>query len=220
MKPLLAAVTLFALAASPWLATTNSRAATKRGVAAWEKNDAAAAARAFAEAETLAHSKESAANLATAEIAAGDYAAGLERLAPLVDDPAVGRRSLYNRGTGALMAGDLTRAIGDLTEYLRRNPADANAKRNLELALRRNDERERQRRQQQRQQEQQQQQQQEQQRSQGGDEGGEKGREGGEQPQRAGDIDAESLLRSVAQQEKEELSRMRREGRERSGVGW
>ena len=119
------------------------------------------------------------------------------------------------------MAGDLTRAIGDLTEYLRRNPADANAKRNLELALRKNDERERQRRQQQRQQQQQQQQQQqEQQRSQGRNEGGEKGREGGEQRQRAGDIDAESLLRSVAQQEKEELSRMRRAGRERSGVGW
>jgi Ca-activated chloride channel family protein len=218
VKPLLATVTLVALAASPWFATTNSRAATKRGMAAWEKNDAAAAARAFAEAEKLAHSKESAANLATAEIAAGSYAAGLERLAPLVDDASVGRRALYNRGTGALMAGDLARAIGDLTEYLRRNPADANAKRNLELALRKNDERERQRQQQQRQKEQQQKQQQ--QRSEGKDEGGKKGREGEEPQQRDGDIDAESLLRSVAQQEKEELSRMRRAGRERSGVGW
>lgn len=215
MKTLLAGVAVFALAASPWLATTNSRAATKRGIEAWEKNDAASAVRAFAEAERLDHSKQSAANLATAEIAAGDYVAGLERLAPLVDDPDVGRRALYNRGTGALMSGELTRAIGDLSEYLRREPADVNAKRNLELALRRNDEGQRQRQQQQRQQEQQQQQQ-----KNGEGEGDGKGREGGEQSQRPGDIDAESLLRSVAQQEKEELSRMRRAGRERRGIGW
>ncbi|MHB0969015.1 MAG: tetratricopeptide repeat protein [Thermoanaerobaculia bacterium] len=215
MKTILAGVALFALTASPWLATTNSRAATKRGMEAWEKNDAAAAVRAFGEAERLDKTKESAANLATAEIAAGEYATGLERLAPLVDDPDVGRRALYNRGTGALLSGDLSRAIDDLSEYLRREPADVSAKRNLELALRRNDERQRQRQQQRRQQEQQQ-------RERGEDKGeGEgKGREEGEQSQRPGDIDAESLLRSVAQQEKEELSRMRRAGRERSGIGW
>lgn len=213
MKLVIASAALLALSASSWIAGTNSRAATQRGLDAWAKGDYAAAVEAFAEADRLKPGPETALNRGTAEIAAGQTAAGIEHLSPVVGTGELGERALFNRGTGALIAGDAQRAIPDLIEYLRRHPADAAAKKNLELALRRADEQSRQQ-----QSQQQRQQRQRQRENQEGSSAAQQQKDGDRQ--KPGSVDAESLLRSVAQQEREELSRMRRAGRERNTVGW
>ena len=147
-------------------------------------------------------------NLGTAEVAAGDRERGAAALDRAMRDPRLRADALYNRGTSALEAKAYDSAIRDYVEALKLRPGDAAAKRNLEIArvLKRA---------------------QEQQQS------SSKGRSGpqpqsqkqqprasGEQPQEKGETDLDALLRSVQQQEKEELARMHRARGEKLRVGW
>jgi len=194
-----------------WWRETNSHASARRGTKAYGEQQYAAAAKAFEEAQRIAPSPRGAFNLGTAEIAAGQREQGSARLEAAIKDPTLRADAYFNRGNSALAAKALDHAVNDYIAALKANPGHAAAKRNLEIALMR--------RTQQQQQEQQgasgkqdnkgqQQQQQEQKPS----------PQGQQQPE-AGQVDLEALLRSVQQQEQEELRRMK--GRAEEGpVGW
>ena len=188
---------------------TNSHASASRGVKAYEKKEYATAVEAFRRAQELAASARTAFNLGTAEIAAGQREQGSAHLADAIRDPELRADALFNRGNSALAAKALDHAVRDYRDALRANPRHAGAKRNLEIALMR------QREQQKRagasgnkdekgQQEQQQQKPEPQ---------------PGQQKPRQGDVDLDSLLRSVQQQEQEELRRMKGAAGE-ARVGW
>ena len=195
--PILAALSL----ASLWR-ETNSHAAAKRGAAAFAKRDYAAATNEYKIARAAAPSPRGAFNVGTSQIAAGDRANGAAMLEEAIQDPALRADALYNRGNSALAAKQHEQAARDYRDALRASPGHSAAKRNLEIALHRLA-------QEQQQQagggQQQQPQNQQQQRPQ-------------DQPKPApkeGETDADTLLRSVQQQEQEELRRMKA----RVGVG-
>lgn len=199
---------------------TSSYAATARGVSQYARgkfNDAAAS---FAEADRIRTSADTAYNLGTAQIAGGNREQGSTTLAKAMNDPRLRADALYNRGNSALASNAFDSAIRDYSEVLRMRPGDAQAKRNLEIALRRKQEREQQqpgggKQQNPSGQQQQQQQQQQKQPDKGAPAPGD------QQPkQPKGQTDAEALLRAVQQQEQEELSRMRRVRPESGRVGW
>lgn len=208
----LALVLLLAVSLPKWWSETNSHAAAKRGARAYGGQQYAEAARAFGKAQELAPSARGAFNLGTAEIAAGQREQGSARLAEAIRDPELRADALFNRGNSALAAKALDHAVRDYIGALKANPAHAAAKRNLEIALMR---RQQQKQQQQsgasgRQDRQGQSQQQPQQQQ--------PSPHGRQRPQ-AGEVDLEALLRSVQQQEQEELRRMK--GRASEGrVGW
>lgn len=187
---------------SEWWRDTNSHAANARGVREWANNEYAAAAAAFAKA---GGSATAAFNLGTAEIAAGDHREGAADLKAAVKDPQLRADALFNRGNAALAAKDLDRAVADYVQALRSNPAHTAAKRNLEIALRRSAA----------------------ERAASGQRRSQEGQQQGEQQQRspnegqqqAGTMDLEALLRSVRQQEQEELRRMKGTAGE-GHVGW
>ena len=190
---------------------TNSHASARRGTKAYEEKQYAEAAKSFAEAQRIAPSTRGAFNLGTAEIAAGQREQGSARLAEAIKDPTLRADAYFNRGNSALAAKALDHAVNDYIAALKANPGHAAAKRNLEIALMR--------RMQQRQQQQQgaggkqddkgkSQQQQEQ-----------KPSPQGQQRPEAGHVDMEALLRSVQQQEQEELRRMKGKAAE-GPVGW
>ena len=189
---------------------TNSHAAASRGAKVYEAKQYAEAVRSFAKAQELAPSARGAFNLGTAEIAAGAREQGSARLAEAIRDPGLRADALFNRGNSALAAKALDHAVRDYIDALKANPSHAAAKRNLEIALRR------------RQSEQQQQQ------SGAGGKQDQKGQQqpqqqqpapGGQQKPQPGQVDLEALLRSVQQQEQEELRRMK--GQASQGpVGW
>jgi len=188
---------------------TNSRAATERGVIAYERQKYGDAAAQFAAAASGQASPRSLFNLGTAQIAAGRRAEGSTTLTKAMEDPSLRPRALFNRGNSALAANALDHAIRDYTDSLKLAPGAAEVKRNLEIALRR-----KQAMQQQQQsggQNQQQQAASPQQQQQ-------------PQPDRGqtqeGQADAEALLRSVQQQEQEELARMKRARGDSRRVGW
>lgn len=198
------AVLLLALSVPAWWRETNSRAASERGVKAFEDNESAKAAAALQRAHEIAPSSRTAFNLGTALIGAGERARGSRALEEAIRDPELRPDALFNRGNSALGAGALDHAIRDYSDALRANPRHAGAKRNLEIALARRDSIQQQQK------------------------GGAKGQKGdspkqdspqqGQRP-REGDLDLDALLRSVQQQEEEELRRMK--GRARQGrVGW
>lgn len=200
----LTAVLLLALSAPSWWRETNSRAASARGVKAFEENESAKAAAALQRAHEIDPSPRTAFNLGTALIAAGERARGSQALEEAIRDRELRPDALFNRGNSALGAGALDHAIRDYSEALRANPRHAGAKRNLEIALARRDSIQQQQ------------------------QGGAKGPKGdspkkdsaqqGPRP-KEGDLDLEALLRSVQQQEEEELRRMK--GRAAQGrVGW
>ena len=119
-------------------------------------------------------------------------------------DPALRADALYNRGNSALAAKALDHAVRDFAAALRARPDHAAAKRNLEIALkRREDERRR------------------------AASSGRKDQQGQQQQQRApsagaqqpGNVDLEALLRSVQQQEADELRRMKGTAAD-ARVGW
>jgi Ca-activated chloride channel family protein len=201
-----AALMLLALAVPAWWRETNSHASSARGARAYEKQQYDDAAKSFARAQQLAPSTRNAFNLGTAEIAGGHREQGSARLAAAIKDPALRADALFNRGNSALEAKALDHAIRDYSDALRANPNHAAAKRNLEIALSR-------------------QRQQRQQPSPNGNQG-QQGQNQKPQPQpqqgqkRApGQPDLDALLRSVQQQEQEELRRMK--GRPAEGrVGW
>ncbi|MDP9195139.1 MAG: hypothetical protein M3P06_25865 [Acidobacteriota bacterium] len=200
-----ATMMLMALALPAWWRETNSHASSARGARAYEKKEYANAAKAFGRAQQIAPSARNAFNLGTAEIAAGNREQGAAHMADAIADPALRADALFNRGNSALEAKAYDRAVRDYADALRANPAHAAAKRNLEIALSH-------------------------QQNQRPAPGGKQGQQGqnqqkpqpqpdGQKPGPASQPDLETLLRSVQQQEQEELRRMK--GRPAEGrVGW
>jgi Ca-activated chloride channel family protein len=186
-------------------------AANHRGVEAYGKKDYSKAEEAFAKEAKLHPTPTAAFNVGTTKIAAGKREEGSAALAEAMKDPALRAAALYNRGNSALSAGSFDHAIHDYTEALRLRPNDRNAKRNLEIALIRNRQKQ---------------------------EGDAKSGAGPSQPSSGGqqpkappqpsraqggprqETDADALLRSVQQQEQEELSRMRKTRDAPKKVGW
>jgi len=214
MRVAAAALSLALVAIPPalqaWLRSSNSRASTERGIEQYEKKKNAEATSSFAAAEQIDHGAIARYNLGTARVAAGEGSRAAGDFSDAIKDDGLAADAFYNRGSAALGSQAWDDAIRDFSDVLRRHPADADAKRNLEIALRKKQQDEERRRQQQ----------QKQQQNQGSDKEQQKpkaGSEGEKQPE--GDVDLESLLRSVSQQEREELSRMRRSSAPR-GRNW
>jgi tetratricopeptide (TPR) repeat protein len=183
---------------------TNSHAATARGAKAFAQKKYPAAVDSFRKANGIAPTPARAFNLGTAEIAAGNREAGSSTLAAAMKQPTLRADALFNRGNAALAASAYDYAIRDYTDALKLRPADPAAKRNLEIALRKRSM---------------------QQQSGGGGEGGEsqqppKAKPRAQEEQAKSDPNTEALLRSVQQQEQEELSRMNRPARRKAHVGW
>lgn len=192
--------------ASLW-SEVGSRISSSRGASAFEKKDYKTAVAHFRRAQQLAPSPQNAFNLGTAQIAAGQRAEGSATLAAAMKDKALRADALFNRGNSALAARANDHAIRDYADALRANPNHAAAKRNLEIALQR---REQQRR--------------------NASAGGQRNQQGQKQQQqqpspssgdqqRKGELDLEALLRSVQQQEADELRRMKGKAGE-ARVGW
>jgi len=191
---------------------TNSLSANRRGVKAYGAKKYGEAAAAFNESDGLKPSAASAFDLGTSQIAAGRREDGSASLTRALADPKLRPDALYNRGTSALLAKAYDNAIRDYSDALRQRPGDAAAKRNLEIALA---QREAARRAQQ-------QQQQGNQPSSGPRPDQQQPAPGdNDQQRRDSEADVDRLLRSVQQQEQEELSRMRRSAKgEPRKVGW
>jgi Ca-activated chloride channel family protein len=128
-------------------------------------------------------------------------------LAEALKDPALRADAYFNRGNSALAAKSFDHAIRDYIDALKANPAHAAAKRNLEIALARRDSQ-----------------------HQEGSKGNQnqdspskqqqqKPQPGGKQQPKQGDVDLDALLRSVQQQEQDELRRMKGKAGE-GRVGW
>lgn len=192
--------------ASLW-GEVGSRIASARGADAFEKKEYAEAVTQFRRANELAPSPQNAFNLGTAQIAAGQREQGSATLAAAMKDPTLRADALYNRGNSALAAKALDHAIRDYADALRANPRHAAAKRNLEIALQRQQQQQRNSSSSQRNQQGQGQPRQQQQTP----------AQGQQQPK--GQLDMEALLRSVQQQEADELRRMKGKAGE-ARVGW
>jgi tetratricopeptide (TPR) repeat protein len=189
---------------------TNSHAAAQRGTTQYSRQKYDESARSFARADKLAPSAKSAFNLGTSQIAAGRTTDGSATLARAMTDPSLRADSLYNRGNSALASKAFEYAIRDYVEVLKLRPHDAQAKRNLEIALDRLQETKQQSGGKQGQQQPSPSQQQQSQ----------KAPSAGQKQQQQQQGDAEALLRSVQQQEQEELQRMKRARGETTRVGW
>jgi len=198
---------------------SNSEASTQRGREAFVESRFEDAAREFGVAAELKPTPLSSFNLGTALIAAGDVAGGLQSLTSAFEDEGLKSDVRYNAGWAALGAQDWDNAIRAYQEVLRERPGDANAKRNLEIALRKKQEQQQQPQQQQQpgQNDQQNPQQQPQQPDNNQNDDEQQQPQADQQQKGASDVD--SILRSVEQQEKEELDRMRRSRRGRK-VDW
>jgi tetratricopeptide (TPR) repeat protein len=182
-------------------------AANVRGTVQYAARQFARSTASFDRANGIRSTPERQFNLGTAEIAAGDRENGAAALDQAMRDPRLRADALYNRGTSALAAKAYDSAIRDYVDVLKLRPNDAATKRNLEIAhvLKRASE--------------------QQQRSRQGNEGGKQAQRpqpqaNGQQPEKKGETDSDALLRSVQQQEKEELSRMHRARGEKLRVGW
>ena len=188
---------------------TNSHAANARGVKTFAQKKYDDSVKAFGEANSIAASTQRAYNLGTAQIAAGKREQGSSTLGRALSDPRLRADALFNRGTSALESKAYDYAIRDFTDVLRLHPKDAAAKRNLEIALVRK---------------------MMQQRQPGGSHQPQKGSSPQPQPQQSQpapddkqenrQANIEALLRSVQQQEQEELMRMHRARGEKLHVGW
>lgn len=190
---------------------TSSHAAAARGAAAFARKQYDQAMASFARANALRPTPQSAFNLGTAQIAAGKQEEGSTTLAKAMADRHLRADALYNRGNSALAAKAFDYAIRDYVETLKLRPSDPNAKRNLEIALQRKQQQEQQQKQQQQGGGKQQQPQQPQPKPGAGNKDEQKPKS---------DPNVEALLRSVQQQEREELARMNRPRPERLRVGW
>jgi tetratricopeptide (TPR) repeat protein len=191
---------------------TNSHAATSRGVKQFAEKKYAEAQKSFETSSTIALSPARSFNLGTSQIASGNREAGSATVAKAMSDRSLRADAFFNRGNSALSANAFDYAIRDYAETLRLNPSDAAAKRNLEIALRRK--------------------QAMQQQQQNGSNGPQQNRGPQPQPkpqppqkqnveqQPKSDPASDALLRSVQQQEQEELARMHKPSRERLHVGW
>jgi tetratricopeptide (TPR) repeat protein len=185
---------------------TNSRASSQRGRDAYEKKDYPKAVESYERAQKIAPSTTGAFNLGTAQIAAGQREEGSATIAKALEDPKLTADAYFNRGNSALASKSLDHAVSDYIQALKANPKHEAAKRNLEIALARRESERRAAQQQQQKQQQQQQQQKPQ-------------PQPGQQKPKPGQMDLEALLRSVQQQEQEELRRMKTRAGE-GRIGW
>jgi len=190
---------------------TNSHAATAHGVKQFAAKKYDDAQKSFATSSAIASSPTRSFNLGTAQIAAGNREVGSTTIAKALADPSLRADALFNRGNSALSSNAFDYAIRDYTQTLRLRPSDVAAKRNLEIAIRRKQAMQKQQ-----------------------DAGNGSQQNHGPQPQpkpqpspqpasdqkMKSDPNAEGLLRSVQQQEQEELLRMHKPTRERLHVGW
>src|SRR5204862_316898 len=155
----------------------------------------------------LARTPRNAFNLGTSQIAAGQREQGSATLSAAMKDPSLRSDALFNRGNSALASKAFDQAIADYIETLKLRPNHAAAKRNLEIALARKSA------------------------SQTSTTGNQQNKAGknqqqqkptpsanGQKPQ--GQLDLEALLRSVQQQEQEELRRMKAKANAEGRVGW
>ncbi|HSN68384.1 MAG TPA: tetratricopeptide repeat protein, partial [Thermoanaerobaculia bacterium] len=136
IRSLIGVVAAAAIASSPMLRPSNSQRLTESGRSAFVEGRMGDAVASFGAAAAIRPDEIARFNLGTAKLAAGD-ATG----APILDELAagahpVGRDALFNLGNAALSAKKWDDAIARYAEVLRRSPRDADAKRNLEIALR------------------------------------------------------------------------------------
>ncbi|HSP14658.1 MAG TPA: hypothetical protein VLV78_07895 [Thermoanaerobaculia bacterium] len=188
---------------------TNSHAAAQRGAQQYSAKLYDQSAQSFATADKLAPNSRTAFDLGTAQIASGKMSEGSATLSRAMTDPALRADSLYNRGNSALEAKAYEYAIRDYVDTLKLRPGDAQAKRNLEIALERLHQMKR---------------------SSGGKQGqqpqspqqqNQKAPSAGQKEQsQEQQGEAEALLRSVQQQEEEEMQRMKRARVDSARVGW
>jgi Ca-activated chloride channel homolog len=207
------ALLLLAMSPAAWWQNiwreTNSYAASQRGTTQYSAKHYDDSTKSFADTDHLAPSPRSAFNLGTAQIAAGKMSVGSATLGRAIEDPSLRADSFFNRGNSALKSKAFEYAIRDYVETLKLRPNDPGAKRNLEIAL---------------------EQLQSQRRSAAGRQGQQQPTPSNQQQNQkapsAGpkedeqQSDAEALLRSVQQQEQEELQRMKRAKGESVRVGW
>lgn len=197
---------------------TNSEASAKRGVKQFHKGSYSDAEKSFKQSAALRSDPTTSFNVGTSQVAAGHFEEGSETLSKLTQDPALRADAYYNRGNSALGSKAYDYAIRDYSEALKLRPSDIAAKRNLEIALKRKAESTPSPSSKPQQQQQQQQQQSQQKPQQGGKQNPDSG---SQQPKpKTGQADVDALLRSVQQQEKEELSRMKHAHTEGKRVGW
>jgi len=201
-------IVLLLIVGISWFTETNSHAASARGAKAYEKKQYAAAAKSFQRAHDLKASPLNAFNLGTAEIAADQREQGSAMLTAAMKDPSLRADALFNRGNSALASKAFDHAVADYIETLKLRPNHAGAKRNLEIALLRREA------------------------SQTSTTGDQQNKQGKNQQQQkptptaggdkkpAGQPDLEALLRSVQQQEQEELRRMKVKAAAEGRVGW
>jgi tetratricopeptide (TPR) repeat protein len=117
----------------------NPRERTEREIEAWGRGDVEAAARPAETALRLAPEDPAVQfNAGTARLAAGSAKRAVEPLekAARAAGPALAPAAHYNLGSARLAAGDAAGAVEALEQALRLQPGNADAKFNLELALR------------------------------------------------------------------------------------
>lgn len=213
MKPI-ALLLAAAVAGSslPLLRPSNSKQLTESGRAAFAEGRFDEAFEALEAAAAINDAPPSTFNAASAAVGAGRAEQGATALEEIAGQPGpLGVDARFNQGNAFLMRQQWDEAIERYIDVLRRAPESADAKRNLEIALRR--------------------QAAQQEESDRGDPRPQPSPSAGEQPQpsqpRPGDregkeeMSPEEILRSIAEQEREELRRMRRErAGERRAVGW
>lgn len=227
MKTVITALMTLGLATGWWeplFRPSNPRQLTEEGIEAWTKGDATAARKSFAAAAASDDDPIHLFNTGTAALGEGAVDEGARLMgAALKMDPSLAADGSFNEGTALLRDQRLDEAVDRLQESLRRDPSRQDAKRNLELALMRREQQNAGAGGEQSQPSDGEDGQQEQDPQEGEpDEGdaSEDGREGDQQ--QPGELDAEAVLRAVAQQEAEELKRMRDARIEagRRGTGW
>lgn len=207
MKSVLALVMALSLSGmlSPLLRPSNSRVLSEQGLEEFESGDYREAALLFEQSRALRPTAETSFDLGTSLVGAKEHSRGEEILQSLAGNEELAAPSWYNTGNSQLVRGALDEAVESYTRALRSAPSNMSAKRNLEIALRR-------------------QEQQQRQGSGAGDEEDQEQNQGsaGEDEQEPSqlDPDLERVLRSIEQQEREELSRMRRSNAMQRPTDW
>ena len=213
---IIAIVVVLAAGAGTFLRPDNSVWLTKEGQKAFAAGKGADALKHFDEALKRADSPIARFNAGTASIQAGEIDRGIRSLRQFPVSSELAPDARYNEGNAHLGRAAVDDAIRSYKETLRIDPSHASAKRNLEIAMRRRD------------------QQPQSGKGKGKDDGDQDGggsnrqpdkpseesRPEGSQPQPRGETDAERLLRAVEQQEREELSRMRKARARERAIGW
>lgn len=202
---LLLAVASVASLFSPLLRPSNSKVLAEQGLEMWDEGAYTKAVESFEAARAIRTTAASTFDLGTSLVAAEEHGTGESVLRSLHGDETLAAKSLYNSGNSQLMRRALDEAIASYSDALRLEPSNISAKRNLEIALQRRAR------------------QQEENQAGASEEDPE-----GDQPapaesdgsDEALDPDAEQILRSVDQQEREELSRMRRANAARRPTDW